>query len=334
MVPCNNNTLHETLTYSYKTIVREATDRRVVLTIFYIPGNRMKLGFSTNAFIRHDLIDAITFIAACGYTGIEILADKPHLFAGDISDKRLNDIRRRITDEGLTVSNLNANTVMGFYDNQIPETIFEPSLSNPLAAVRKLRIEYSKKCTDMAHFFGAPSISVTSGRPVPGIHPDESFEMLVASIRQICSYAEKKDVRIAMEYEPGLLIESAPELKALIDAVDHPLFGANLDIGHSQVAGEDLSDVVKLLGDSIFHVHIEDIRARKHYHLIPGMGDLDFRLIFSLLSSSGYRGFMTVELYTYPQKPYEAAQRAIEHLRQFATSRKSGRFKTFSQGRQ
>ena len=106
----------------------------------------------------------------------------------------------------------------------------------------------------------------------------------------------------------------------LIDAVDNPLFGANLDIGHSCVAGEDLSYVIELLGRSIFHIHLEDIRGKKHYHLIPGLGDLDFQNIFGLLSSSGYTGYITVELYTYPQKPFEAAQRAIEHLQHFSTA--------------
>ncbi|MCK9228818.1 MAG: sugar phosphate isomerase/epimerase [Syntrophorhabdaceae bacterium] len=278
----------------------------------------MKLGFSTNAFVRHNLINAITFIAACGYTGIEILADKPHLFAASVDNRKLEEIKRRIVDEGLTVSNLNTNTVMGFFASPIPETIFEPSLSNPSESVRNFRIEYSKKCIDMAYSLGAPSISITSGRPVPGIYPEESFEILAGSIRTITTYAEENNIRIAMEYEPGLLIESAPELAMLIDAVDHPLFGANLDVGHSWVAGEDLSDVIELLGKSIFHIHLEDIRGRKHYHLIPGLGDLDFRHIFDLLSSSGYTGFVTVELYTYPQKPYEAAQKAIEYLQHFS----------------
>lgn len=300
----NNHTLRD----------RQSTIKR----IFYISGNTMKLAFSTNAFIRHSLMNAITFIAACGYSGIEILADKPHLFADNISDSNLKEIKRRISDEGLTVSNLNTNTVMGFYDNRIPETIFEPSLSNPLDTVRNFRIEYSKKCIDMAYSLGASSISITSGRPVPGTYPDESFEILAGSIRSISAYAEESNTRIAMEYEPGLLIESAPELAMLIAAVDHPLFGANLDVGHSWVAGEELSEVIELLGRSIFHVHLEDIRGRKHYHLIPGLGDLDFRHIFRLLSLSGYQGFITVELYTYPQKPYEAAQKAIEHLRDFS----------------
>lgn len=278
----------------------------------------MKLAFSTNAFIRHSLMNAITFIAACGYTGVEILADKPHLFPDGMSGKRLEEIKKRIRDEGLTVSNLNTNTVMGFYDSQIPETIFEPSLSNPSSRVRNFRIDYSKKCIDMAYALGSPSISITSGRPHPGTHPDQSFELLARSVQTILEYAENSDVRIAMEYEPGLLIESAQELAMLLKTVDHPLFGANLDIGHSRVAGEELSEVMTLIGKSIFHVHIEDIRGKKHYHLIPGLGDLDFRTIFGLLSLSGYRGYATVELYTYPQKPYEAAQMAIEHLRNFS----------------
>ena len=42
-----------------------------------------------------------------------------------------------------------------------------------------------------------------------------------------------------MEYEPGLLIERYEELALLIDDMGSPWFGANLDLGHSRVLGED-----------------------------------------------------------------------------------------------
>ena len=38
----------------------------------------MKLAFSTNAYTRFGLIDAIRDIAAAGFEGVEILADVPH----------------------------------------------------------------------------------------------------------------------------------------------------------------------------------------------------------------------------------------------------------------
>ena len=40
----------------------------------------MKLSFSTNAFVRFSVPEAIEIIAKTGYSGVEILADVPHLY--------------------------------------------------------------------------------------------------------------------------------------------------------------------------------------------------------------------------------------------------------------
>ena len=44
----------------------------------------MKLAFSTNAFTRFSLRDAIVAIKEAGYAGVEILADVPHAYPGNI----------------------------------------------------------------------------------------------------------------------------------------------------------------------------------------------------------------------------------------------------------
>ena len=43
--------------------------------------------------------------------------------------------------------------------------------------------------------------------------------------------------RIGIEYEPGLLIERCEELLMLIEDMNSPYLGANLDLGHSHVLG-------------------------------------------------------------------------------------------------
>ena len=40
----------------------------------------MRLAFSTNAYVRYPLEEAIESIARLGYDGVEILADRPHAF--------------------------------------------------------------------------------------------------------------------------------------------------------------------------------------------------------------------------------------------------------------
>ena len=42
----------------------------------------MKLGYSTNAFVKYPLFDAIDLIAKLGFGGVEIMADRPHLSPG------------------------------------------------------------------------------------------------------------------------------------------------------------------------------------------------------------------------------------------------------------
>ena len=90
--------------------------------------------------------------------------------------------------------------------------------------------------------------------------------------------------------------------------------GANLDIGHSQVLGEDIPDSVKLLGDRIWNLHVEDIPGRKHYHLIPGEGTLDWSGLRNALVAIKYERYLTVELYTHTANPVEAAQKSFAFL--------------------
>ena len=61
-------------------------------------------------------------------------------------------------------------------------------------------------------------------------------------------------------------------------------------------------------------MHVADIAGRKHWHLIPGLGQMDFPAIRDALVETGYDGFVTVELYSYPQMPAEAARRALAAL--------------------
>ena len=274
----------------------------------------MRLSFSTNAFVKYSVAEAVERIAVIGYAGVELLADAPHLYADSVTSADLDLLKKLLHRTGLAVANINANTAVGYYGREFWEPLFEPSLANPDRELRKWRIAYSKKCIDMAQSLGAPCVSLTSGRLVPGVSPDQSMSFLRASLEELLEYAEKRSIRIGIEYEPGLLIERCEELLQLIREMKYSQLGANLDLGHSHVLGENPAEVVDTLSPRIFHIHIEDIKARKHYHLIPGTGDMDFVKLFRILDDHNYEGFATVELYTYPHQPEAAARRALSHL--------------------
>ena len=68
----------------------------------------MKLGFSSNAFRKFPLSEAIEAISQIGYTGIEIMCDAPHAYPPDVTDEYIEEIRSLLKQKGLTVANLNA----------------------------------------------------------------------------------------------------------------------------------------------------------------------------------------------------------------------------------
>ncbi len=100
----------------------------------------------------------------------------------------------------------------------------------------------------------------------------------------------------------------------MIAAVGHPRLGVNLDLGHAICAGEDPLHSIDQLAGRIWNVHLEDIRGRKHHHLIPGEGDVDFAGLIQRLAAHGYDRCVTVELYTCSHRADAAAARAFAVL--------------------
>jgi sugar phosphate isomerase/epimerase len=277
----------------------------------------VELAFSTNAYTRHPLPEAVRRIADHDYTGVELLGDDPHAYFPEFGDDDRAALLGALSDTGLAVSNINANTAMGYYDDAPPSAFFEPSVIRADDEAREWRVAYTKRAIDLAETVDSPAVCLATGRPLPGTMPEEAREHLHRSLREILDYAKPRDVAVGIEFEPELLIENTEEVLALIDEIDRDSLGINLDVGHAAVYGEDVAESIRASAGSITGVHLEDIvggRRGKHYHRIPGEGDLEFRAIFDALDDIGYDGFATLELYTYPDEPDRAAREAYAEL--------------------
>ena len=274
----------------------------------------MKLAFSTNAYTRFPLIEAVRGIKQAGFAGVEILADVPHAYPETLDDAQVSDIRRELDRLQLQVSNINANCTFGYWRHAPPEPYFEPSLISPTPQYRADRTRLILKTLDFAKSVNARNISITSGRMLGGMPPEPAAKQFAESMKPILHRADALGIDVGIECEPGLFLEYASELREWIDRLNHPRFGANLDIGHSQVLGESIPESVQLLGDQIWNLHVEDIPGRKHYHLIPGEGTLDWAGLKRALTGIDYQRFLTVELYTHTENPQLAADRSYAFL--------------------
>ena len=280
----------------------------------------VELAFGTNAYTRFPLPEAVRRIADHGYAGVELLADAPHAFVPEFAPEDRERLLDALEGTGLAVSNVNANTAMGYYDDAPPSAFFEPSLVTADDEARAWRVEYTKGAIDLAAAVDAPAVCVATGRPLPGNPPERAREFLLDSLHEVLDYAEPRGIDVGVEFEPELLVESTDEVLALIEAVGRDSLGVNLDVGHAAVYGEDPAESVRRCAGHITGVHLEDIAGGirgKHYHLVPGEGDLDFGRVFGALEDVGYDGFVTLELYTYPDEPDRAARAAHEALERY-----------------
>jgi fructoselysine 3-epimerase len=274
----------------------------------------VKLAFSTNAFTRFSLDAAVHGIAAAGFAGVEILADVPHAYPADFSIKSADALAADLRSLELAVSNVNVNCSFGYWKDAPPEPYFEPSLISPDPRRREDRIELIRKAMRLARHVGARNISITSGRMLAGMPPHMAETQFAESIGKVLALADEMEVDVGIECEPGLYVEYVAELREWIDRLGHPRLGANLDIGHCQVIGESIPAAIELLAGRIWNLHVEDIPGRKHYHMIPGEGTIDWASIKSALEKIDYNRFLTVELYTHTADPQSAAEKSYAFL--------------------
>lgn len=274
----------------------------------------MRLAYSSNAYTKFALSEAIDSIAALGFSGVEILCDRPHWFLGEVSEDDIEEVCEKVAKLGLTVSNLNANTTAGYSGDTFADNPFEPAMDNEDAGLRQWRVNYSIAAIHVAKKLGARCISVTSGRERPGGDRGKINRRFADALKRVCEVAEREGVCVGLEYEPGLQVSNAEQAMEIIGKVDSALLGVNFDIGHSFLMKEAPLETARMLRGRIWNVHIEDIRGEEHFHLPPGDGEIPLASYVDALSENGYDGFLTVELYTYPDCPAEVGRKSLHYL--------------------
>ncbi len=273
----------------------------------------MELSFSTNAFKKNTLHEAISAIADIGYTGVELMEDLHHAYPPTFDAAKRAAAKQLLRDKHLTVSNINAFTLFVCGDTYHPTWIEDDP------AKVELRIKHTLASIEMAAEFGVRTVSLQPGGPMIGtaLTRQQAGERFATGLSRVLPKARELGVILGIEPEPGLFIETAAEyleFKADFFAHDDSI-KMNCDIGHLFCVGDDPAEVIRLYPEQVCHVHLEDIGAnRVHQHLTPGKGAIDFGKVFGALHDVGYDGRVTVELYPYETTAAGVARLAWEHL--------------------
>lgn len=253
----------------------------------------MKPGYNTNGLAFHRWDDAIRLIAETGYTSVAITVDHYCL------NPYAPDLPRQIEamQEMLTEFQLSSVIETGARFLLDPRVKHEPTLVSSTPEERSRRIDFLKRCVDLAAALNSDAVSFWAGQLKEDLPREEALQRLAAGCREVIDYAAAQNVQLAFEPEPGMLIETLSDFTELLALVDHPCFGLTVDIGHLQCMGElPISQHLLPWRERIFNIHIEDMQQGVHDHLRFGEGEIDFNDVFAGLRQIDYQGGLHVEL--------------------------------------
>jgi sugar phosphate isomerase/epimerase len=270
----------------------------------------MKLGYSTSAYRAYSLSEAIGHIAGLGYRGIEIVADLPHAWPPVTGADEVGRVRELVTAASLSITNVDARTMNGIGDRRRPCWIESDG------ALRRRRVEHTLAALRLAKGLGAPSVSTQPGGPMePGMGYEWAVDTFVAGLVEVLPVAEELGVQLLVEPEPWLLIQDSKQFLMLSERIRSAAFGLSLDVVQLYCMGEPVTETIKRLRPMTRHYHIEDVAEdRAHEPLVPGHGIVDFAAVLRAIESTGYDGWITVELYPYIDDPDAAGAEAKVRL--------------------
>ena len=261
----------------------------------------MRYAYNTNGLQNHRLQDAIDLVADAGYDGIALTLDIHHLdpFAPGL-ERRARELDLR----GLgTVIETGARFLLD------PRAKHEPTLVSRHG--RERRVDFLRRAIDVAAVLGSECVSLWAGVPAPDVSADEAWDWLRSGLEQVRVHAARREVTIAIEPEPGMLVATLDDFLELDD--DVPLA---LDLGHCLVTGErDPAAAVREFAGRLGTVAIEDMRRGEHVHLPFGEGDMDVPGCLAAVDEVGFEGLVCVELSRESHRAHELVPASLEVLR-------------------
>lgn len=260
----------------------------------------MQIGFHTDAFnsafwsfekclewaqahdvhqIECGLIDGVSWLHGLGYQPHVALYEDPAL------------LRRKMDGYGVSFSQVDA----------------AYPLSGPDGPLRG--VPYVLKSIAWAAQIGCQRVDTTDGLHAPdGLSDEQSLAQMKTSYGQILEVAEAHGVHVNIEPH-GYFTTNPDAMAQMLDFVDSPLLGMNLDTGNTFIAGQDPVAFTERFIDRINHVHVKDVSASlaeaarggqtgiavSHCATGEGVNADNIRRILEILRDHGYEGTLSIE---------------------------------------
>lgn len=275
----------------------------------------IKLGFNTAILPELSLEEVVNFAAAEGFACIEVMcwplgkaerryAGVTHIDVVGMAEEKANRIKRLLTRASVEIS------ALGYYPNYLV----------PDHEEAQVYIDHLKQVIVAAKLLGVDTVNTFVGRDWTQ-SVDENWPRFKEVWIPLVAFAEEHGIRIGIENCPmaftadewpgGKNLASTPAIwRRMYRDIPSDKFGLNYDPSHFVWLMMDYLKPLRDFTPKLFHIHAKDVRLDRHrldevgimatpleFHTpkLPGLGDIDWGMFFSVLTDVGYDGAVCIE---------------------------------------
>ena len=168
-----------------------------------------------------------------------------------------------------------------------------------------LAMEQSRQDPDLMElaYQAAAEIGIPIVNCGPGGKSEEpgSLQQSIDSIGALADRAAHYGVTLCVKAHVGAAIYNTPTTLQLMQAIDSPAFGVDMDPSHIHRAGENPVEAIAAVISRVKHVHVRDCKGRQQNPGDPvdqanGRGDIDLVGYIRVLHEHGYDGPLNLEV--------------------------------------
>ena len=276
----------------------------------------MQLGFVSAILPDLDLREVAQVARQIGYHCVELMCWPPskaerryagvtHVDVTQFDAARAAEVKGVMADAGVAISGL------GYYPNPL----------SPVGDESQRAIAQIKKVIDAAALLEVRRMNTFVGRDHTK-SVDENWPRFLKTWKPLIKYAEDQGVKVGIENCPmsftkdewpgGKNLMTSPAIwRRAFNDIPSDHFGLNFDPSHFILQHMDYLQAMREFAPKLVHMHAKDARIDVeklnqvgvfahpnlfHTPKLPGLGDVNWGKFFSVLTETGYRGAVCIEV--------------------------------------
>jgi len=272
--------------------------------------NLINIGVSTLVLLNHPITEATRALVNLGFRIIELFCDSPSFHPDRMRGDEIGQLLELKKKSGLT------------YYLHAPIEGLNPADSYPPIYEETLRLY--RRSVEVSDQLLCSGVVLHPGHlPHPEASREDAFRNSTQLIQSVLGTAEKNHVPLLIENtgtKETTLFRQVPDFCSFVHFFSEELVNGLMDVGHAELQGLDLIEMVNGLGKRLVHLHLHDNSGKKDGHLPLGRGVIKIKALLKALKSLQWKGTGIIEIYGCEQ--YE---RDLEECMEFLTGRSHGR---------